>query len=698
MTIRADARQNGFVLDRLTYSDGAVLDISGTAGTILPVPTLDDHDLWVLGGKGPHWPGAHALALSNNIVTNETTGATQIVNGYANSLCAYPMTGSWRCSYDFLFGKASGTPADCLTFGLVTTPRSGGQFTGTGLEFDLRYYINEDPWNCGRLTLKAANTNLVYIAKTSPTSLLSAGRGAHVDMSYDADARVLSVQVQGKTSTWSTNIYDFSMLDTLKGKRSAYFHFFGGVGGLWTENIVSNFVFTSDAMDAATRPATPAFAAFDAYSGSGTLVKRGLASLGILSTNAQDVAVRVEEGGLVLRKELTEPLPDADDGGWTFSHPTGGYGTEGGVRIGRCTANNADSAHLRRRVRIAGRWRLSYDVYMLGYTTAGGTTVYPADGIAVGFHNDSRGTAYLGSPYGSCGLVGNSLKNAFGFGWYVYNSSNLDKMGLMNADCKGFGFDTSFAAVPMRNNTLTHHVLEYDGEAKTFTVTMTNDAGGSVTQTYTDVDIPARVKDDYAWLAVGTGGGGVHAVVEFRRMKMEYLDETPDFLPERALLGRVDVTADDTPVTLETARTGTVFRLSENVSVADGATLRAVSSVEPATLTMGALSLGEGATLAGDGATPIRADALTLADDTLALDGAVVELSAKDALAKDATLRLKGGAKVKLDYAGTMQIDGIEVDGVALPRNLYSADAVDWIVPGSTGRLSTGQGTVLILR
>jgi hypothetical protein len=118
----------------------------------------------------------------------------------------------------------------------------------------------------------------------------------------------------------------------LGGASQGYLRFYGNVGGSWTENVVSNLRFES-----ATEQA-PAYATaglgFDTWNGSGTLVKRGDGALAVVSTNASHVAVRVEEGGLLLAKELVNDHRDTGRGGFIFSDPSGIVGEKGGFVVG----------------------------------------------------------------------------------------------------------------------------------------------------------------------------------------------------------------------------------------------------------------------------------------------------------------------------------------------------------------------------
>jgi hypothetical protein len=243
--------------------------------------------------------------------------------------------------------------------------------------------------------------------------------------------------------------------------------------------------------------------------------------------------------------------------------------------------------------------------------------------------------------------------------------------------------------------TIVHNAAE-----KTLDVTMVQD-DNEFTHQWTNVDISGSVKDDYAYLTVGSGGGGAHTLPYYDNFRFEQLDGV-DTLANGKYLSSIDVTAPTGYVTLDSPVTNGAFAVADSVSVAAGSTLHVIAANEDATLRTGTLTLGAGAALAGDTAVTIAPDAVAGDFSDLVVDGTVFAPSEADitagAFAKR-TLRLSNGAKLHIGAAKFMRVDEVYVDGVRQDSaSVYTALNADWITSTSIGRVGMRAGTVLILR
>jgi len=242
--------------------------------------------------------------------------------------------------------------------------------------------------------------------------------------------------------------------------------------------------------------------------------------------------------------------------------------------------------------------------------------------------------------------------------------------------------------------------IVHTAAAKTLDVTMVQD-GETFEHQWTDVDVPGSIGGDYAYLAVGSGGGGVHTLPYYDNFTFEQLDGA-DTLAEGKYLSSIDVTAPKGTLTLDSPVTNGAFAVADSVSVAAGSTLRVAAANEAATLRTGTLTLGAGASLAGDAGATIAPDAVAGAFTDLVVDGAVFAPSEADITAgtfAKRTVRLSNGAKLHIGAAKFMRVEDVYVDGVRQDAaSVYTALNAPWITSTSLGRVGMRAGTVLILR
>jgi hypothetical protein len=426
-------------------------------------------------------------------------------------------------------------------------------------------------------------------------------------------------------------------------------------------------------------------------------VKRGDGALAVVSTNASHVAVRVEEGSLLLAKEMVNDYHETGRGGFIFSDPSGVHGEKGGIVVGEHKNRNANDAHLNRKVRAGGSWRFTADMFMLG-TKEWGNSIendWGADAICLFFHNDPRGTQYRGSNNFNGGF-GNNIQKGWGLGFYTYTGASQQRMAWSTTQFDFTGANSApYTPIALKNKTTTHFDIAYDASAHTLKVILTQGAN-CVTNDFTGIDIASAVGGEYAWLGLGSGGGSAHSLANWHNVRFEQIGGDDDYATED-LLKHVDFVAGESTVQLDSRYAGGVFRLAETATLAGGSTLRAATVAQPAVLSGGALSIGETAGFAaGDGAT-IHLDAVSGTPSTVTLDGGTFELGAVPANKSwaFAELHLKHGAQVRLPSGGSLRVHDVFVDGVKQTTSVFEAGETAWLL---AGKVITREGTVFILR
>ena len=677
-----------FALDSLAGGGSATLDISnaGTDPASWTLPELNtlDHDLWTLTGHA-FWTET-GLAASTN-----ASGAF----GGAITKYAYPATGSWNLAFDW----SPGTPVPAniadvyrVAIGNFGTPQSGTPSTGVMLYLqDWDNNIRQTVVYVKLYVKGSINPTQYYSTNTAETVKLNMRKDMHVNMAYDDDAKRITLDLtQDGGATAKQLVFNNVDMDTaLSGMSRARLSVHSQVGGYQTQAIMSNLVWMGEAMTAALKPAKrrPALA-FDRISGLTSVTKTGDADLAFLKPDGLPTAVTLADGGLRFAKEPLKTVTVGEGGGWIFSEPTGLYSVTNGIRIGSNVSNNKDAAHLRHRVRVTGDWRASFRLW----NTIG------ADGISFYMHNDPRGNNVVGSNNVRAGYYG--VQNAFAVGWYTYTNVDLiNKMGIGQKSAE-INYNIEVSPVNIRLAKPIDVTIVHTAAAKTLDVTMVQD-GETFEHRWTDVDVPGSIGGDYAYLAVGSGGGGVHTLPYYDNFTFEQLDGA-DTLAEGKYLSSIDVTAPKGTLTLDSPVTNGAFAVADSVSVAAGSTLRVAAANETATLRTGTLTLGAGASLAGDAGATIAPDAVAGDFTDLVVDGAVFAPSEADITAgtfAKRTVRLSNGAKLHIGAAKFMRVEDVYVDGVRQDAaSVYTALNAPWITSTSLGRVGMRAGTILILR
>ena len=675
-----------FALDSLSGNGAATLDVinrsSSPDGFTVPKMSVEDRSLWNLSGYA-HWTETGLACSSNN---NNCTGA-------AISTRTYPATGSWKLSFDWDAGKKSSPIADLFYVYVSNDGSYGFDPAETGVTLRWQEWDNPISKSVVRLNLWTNHVQHAtsFVDDDGAVLNMNSWGTMHVVVDYDAEAKTLAVTMtqQDGAKSNTTVFAGVDMAACLKTASRAHLAFRSQVGGLFSESIVSNLKWEGDEIAAATRGAgkSPALA-FDRISGLTSITKTGDGDLAFLKPDGLQAALVLADGGLRLKKEPLETVTVGPGGGWIFNQATGLYSATNGVKIGTNVQNNRDSANLRHRVRVTGDWKATFRLW----NTVG------ADGISFFMHNDPRGNNVVGGNNVSAGYQG--VQNAFAVGWYTYTTaSSTNKMGI-GQNSAGISYNVLITPVNIRASKPIDVTIIHTAAAKTLDVTLVQD-GKTFEHQWTNVDIPGSVKDDYAWLAVGSGGGGVHTYPYYDNFTFEQLDGA-DTLAEGKYLSSIDVTAPTGYVTLDSPVTNGMFAVADSVSVAAGSTLHVIAANEDATFRTGTLTLGAGASLAGDAGATISPDAVAGDFTDLVVDGAVFAPSEADITAgtfAKRVLRLSNGAKLHVGAAKFMRVDEVYVDGVRQDAaSVYTALNADWITSTSLGRVGMRAGTVLILR
>ena len=683
-----------FVMDKLTYSDGAVLDVSQaeTGGKSVPwsAEPLTETNAWTLSG-GAHWRADGSLATSWE---KQDPAASSHWKGYAWYKKPLPIAQDWTIDYDYAFGDKGGSVrADCINLAIVSNTRNPNEAPSTGFNMMVRYYLSTSGWpQPTRLYLFNKGRQFVTVEDCSPVRYYDS-QGGHMKLVHEAAAQRLTIVLSDSFGAYTNVVENFDLPTMLGGASQGYLRFYGNVGGSWTENVISNLRFETER--------APAYATaglgFDTWNGSGTLVKRGDGALAVVSTNASHVAVRVEEGGLLLAKEMVNDYHETGRGGFIFSEPSGVHGEKGGFVVGEHKNRNINEAHLNRKVRAGSSWRFTADMFMRG-TKEWGSSIendWGADAICLFFHNDPRGTQYRGSNNFNGGF-GNNIQKGWGLGFYTYTGANQQRMAWSATQFDFTGANSApYTPIALKNKTTTHFDIAYDASAHTLKVILTQGAN-CVTNDFTGIDIASAVGGEYAWLGLGSGGGSAHSLANWHNVRFEQIGGDDDFATEDCLK-HVDFVADESVVQLDSRYAGGVFRLAETATLAGGSTLRAATVAQPAVLSVGALSIGETAGFAADDGATIKLDSVSGVPSSVALDGGTFELGAlpENKSWAFAELRLTHGAKVRLPSGGSLRVHDVYLDGEKQTSIVFEAGDAPWLL---SGKVVTREGTVFLLR
>ena len=696
VTLNPAPSQNGFGLGELTYADGSVLDVRQPELISAPAPDLADQGLWRLNGNTKWKPDGRLAITSNGTWSAGTAFTTNF----------YPVGGSWTARFGYDIGETSTQPADYFTFVIQSSsPGNTSHTPNPGFAIMWRYYEGT------RFTtqVKMYTNGIMQIASTdiSPVSLINK-QHATMTVAHDAEAGTVTVITEQAAGAYTNIITGVNMVAAV-GATSAYLGFGAATGGSFAENIVSDFSFESEGGVSDTSWQR-GYLALGAATGSGTLVKKGNAALGIQDgpgnpfTNA---TVRLDEGGLVLRKLVCEPVTLGDDfylSNWASWAPGGALQT---MFLLPSSSGNAVTA---KRHVVSQAWTARFTFFV-------GARYGAADAFTFFVHNDTRGPSALGSAFSGGGYSGIGNSVAVRWNYYEGNSmSNTVDYGENGTILPA----TRRSNLPVKITTIveeTDMVIRHDPVAKTLDLTMTQGTNVFST-TFTDVDIPAKVGGDLAYIGFGAGGGGQYCEARVKDFRFT-LDTPTNPLPVTACLQTAVLPAATTNrVTLDTVVPNAAFAIAA-AQVGDGATFgletananggtlsvtnvtlsgHATFDVRPgATLALSNLAGGvtlaktSSGTLAVSGALTTYTGATVLTGGTLTLDAAL--------LPKTTDLYVTGGAMLNLAFTGRQYVHALVVDDVAMPGGTYTAARVSWLTgPGMLVVTYPPVGSMLFLR
>ena len=686
-TTDPNAPAHGYLLNQLTYAHGATIDTTTAPAaplTLIP-PTLDDPAQWRLNGHA-NWKEAGHLATS-------APGTDQ--RGTAHTTTAYPLTGSWTATFDYDIGTTSTPrPADFLVF--ILNPGGADSTANTpnpGLSIMWRYY--ENPIFTTQLKMYTNNIGVTASQDITPINLATR-RTATMTVTHDAPAKTITVTT---TQASDTHTHTFENVDMFKALNShtARIGFGGDVGGSYAENIVSNLRFTWTDADPA--PAAPGSIGFETLTGTGTLTKRGTAALllpGDIDRPTSNATVRLEAGGLTLRKANLEPLDlIRARSEWIFS-PLGKWAPDGSLQVCPAINNSNGTGTSIRRVRATDAWTARFSFYVTGAS--------PADAITMFLHDDPRGPGISQGNTREAAFSG--MANSFGISWNLYpGSSDTDKDSVRIG--RNGSLDTAtiqhFAPLHVHGAT-TDFTVSHDPDNLRITSIMTQ-GDTSVTNIFENVNLSTAIPSGYAYFGFGGGTGGASG--DMRVTRLHFDTDTPaDTQPDEIYLAHLilpEATANT--VTLDTPVPSGTYRITA-ATLAGGATLGLAAARQPGTLILGtathtgpaAYDITPGNTLAiaaltgtggltkrGDG-TLVLTGTATHAGDTRLEAGTLILTDPNLPRATD--LHITPGAILNLPFTGRQYIHALTLDGTPQPGGAYtSANSPSWI---------TGDGILIV--
>ena len=439
--------------------------------------------------------------------------------------------------------------------------------------------------------------------------------------------------------------------------------------------------------------ASAPYVAFETMAGSGTLVKKGKGSLGFQRPPTSGVPrLRIDEGGLVLRKEPLETLAADEVGGWSFKQNAGGMGylsstniwmKTTGFQVGSGTALANDGVNSRRRVYVAGNWRIHFKAAALARTSA--------EGLYMTLHDKGSDVSF---PSGTDRYV---------MRWYVYEgySSAIQRMNtasvgsvLENVDNKSSYAPINFCtALPANGGAgLVDVTIEHDAELKRVRCIMAQ-GENCVTNDFANQIVAPVSGGGYAYVGFTAYTGSASLKMEVTDFSFEQLNDA-DPLAASPYVSEVEIGANAGTVTLDSPVADGVFKLADSVTIASGATVRTESCGKAAILDIGTpVCAGDTLALAGDANSTIRVASMPTGVSRITVDGGVFETSGSFG-AHGAELSLSGDAKVSA--LGRVSFRSITVDGVKQSSGVYTAENCSFV--RGAGSLSVGLGTIIIVR
>ena len=686
VTLNPAPVQNGFGLGELTYADGSVLDIRQPDPIVVapPAPTLSDKAMWQLN-RASRWKPDGRLGVTSNGTSS---------SGTAFTTNRYPVADSWTARFGYDIGDTSTQPADYLTFAVQnSSPSNLSQTPNPGFAIMWRYY--EGTIFTTSVKMYTNGVPVVDTYNIAPVSLINK-QHAEMTVSYDAPNQKVTVVTEQAAGSY-TNVFTGVNMASLVGTTTAYLGFGGATGGSYAENIVSDFSFVSDSGTVADTSWQRGYLAFATASGSGTLVKRGNAALGIQDGPGNPFSganVCLDEGGLVLRKTACEPVTLGDD---FYLSPYASWAPGGALQTMPNIGSLSGCGTTAKRHAVSQAWTARFTFFI-------GARGGQADGFSFFVHNDDRGPAAVGSVAYGAGYLG--IKNSVALEWNYYENDSMSNTVILGVN--GAYVGTRRSNLPIKIATIvqeTDMVVRHDPSAKTLALTMMQGTN-TFSTTFTDVDIPASVGGDLAYIGFGAGGGGAFCETRVKDFRFE-LDAPTNPLPVSACLGTAILPAQSTnTVTLATVvpdaafaigsaqlGAGAVFGLASGNANGGSLSVAAATLAGDATFDVGAgtelaisqLTGGAAVTKTGPGTLRLAGSVADYTGDTflsagtLALDGAL--------LPTDTDLHMAADAKLRLDFFGKQLVHTLDVDGLPLSGGVYTAANAAWI---------TGTGTLVV--
>lgn len=676
VNVTPTTRQSGFSVGKLTYGDGAILTVNDQSITRpASTLTLQDESMWKTNGKA-YWfaPGV----VSVTYPTNNYTGTV-----YSKS--QYRMASSWTISFDYYIGgQTSAPPADgfSLTLQPVSSSDTGTQLQGSlptrEVSIGWRYY--EAGLVTSQLLISTNRVTTKVSTNIAPINLVNKGP-AHMVLVHDAVAKTIHVSM---TQTNAFYEYTFTGIDiaTALGTLDSYVGFTGYVGGLYAQNLISNFAMTIQSPPAVN--IARGYLCMTETTGAGTLIKRGSAALGVNDgpdnalTNA---SIRLESGGLVLRKQQVEPVTEGDD------YQLNGramFAAGGAIQPMPYAGTSAGNAVTRQRRKVSGDWTASFTYYVAKKTSP------IADAITFFVHNDSRGATALGGQYSGGGLSG--INNSVGLNWGLYKDSNSNRVYCVINDVRS----TGILCGPVRVYDTIDEIdmlVKYSATNKTLSLTMTQ--GSNVFNTvFSSVDIKATLGGDYGYIGFGGGSGGSYGETCFRDFR--FVQDAPVAAESSVpCVNTIELPASSTnTITLNTVVPNPLFTLGQ-VQAGANATLALESETDQGQVTLTNVVATGNLNLAAEAGTTLRVP-LVSGVQTLTKSGAgtvifsggcssnvTVKAGALSFTSTSLTtandLFMTSGATLNLNFSGTMIIHGLMIDGVPQKGGIYSSANTSWI-------------------
>ena len=442
---------------------------------------------------------------------------------------------------------------------------------------------------------------------------------------------------------------------------------------------------------------------FDRIAGTGTLVKSGAAGLALSAPGAaQSAAVDVQSGKIILRKENIEPptLKTAD-GGWCFTGPEIYWTGDGELQFGPLANGGGTSAladpervmnaNTRHRYRVDGAWKCRFHVCA---TSAKGMV---AQGFSFYLHNDPHGCEMRSE--GHCG--GRGFANGYGLRFWT-DSKFVDlRPGTSTSASAEAPYGVSFDPDIVLNASGSEAdiEIEHDPAADTLKLTMTQGVN-TFAHTWENVGLKAKIgNENRAYISFGANGHYERPTIfRFSNFAFESVGDAP--AEEDALtpyFGTLTATGATVKVVLDSTVSNANYRLAQTFNTDAGRSIDVSAIKAPGVLDLGDVDLGgETDVYLHDGAK-VKLSAANGAESIM-VDGGTLVLSSSAALGVDCRLSLMNGAKIRLDYEGTMRLSGrVTVNGAKVKTGTYSDGNADWI-EGGTGSVTCGKGMIISFR